>query len=171
MGPAGVVSPNFCGAVEKHALKLVANANNGQPASLLKGASEMDRLRLKQYLEAAGVPEDSYLLVGLDPPKAVREGACIVRPNQRSWEVLMWEPASRPRSFIFLNEDLACGYALDVLTPSRRSAPIDRGRRAGGGHPQPSRDGGARRPQCGRREVVASGLDPGPRPEGLSDFS
>jgi hypothetical protein len=83
----------------------------------------MDRLRLKQYLEAAGVPEDSYLLVGLDPPKAVREGACIVRPNQRSWEVLMWEPASRPRSLIFLNEDLACSYALDVLTQAAARRP------------------------------------------------
>lgn len=84
----------------------------------------MDRLRLKQYLEAAGVPEDSYLLVGLDPPKAVREGACIVRPNQRSWEVLTWEPASRPRSLTFLNEDLACGYALDVLIPAAARRPL-----------------------------------------------
>jgi hypothetical protein len=78
----------------------------------------MDRLRLKQYLEAAGVPEDRYLLVGLDPPRAVREGACIVRPNQRSWEVLVWEPAGTAPSLTFLNEDQACGYALDVLTPA-----------------------------------------------------
>ena len=84
----------------------------------------MDRLRLKQYLEAAGVPEDSYLLVGLDPPKAVREGACIVRPNQRSWEVLMWEPARRAPSLTFLNEDLACGYALDVLTRAATPRPL-----------------------------------------------
>jgi hypothetical protein len=103
---------------EKHALKLVSDAKNGQPASLLKGASEMDRLRLKQYLEAAGVPEDKYLLVGLDPPRAVREGACIVRPNQRSWEVLVWEPAGMAPSLTFLNEDQACGYALDVLAPA-----------------------------------------------------
>ena len=82
----------------------------------------MDRLRLKQYLEAAGVPEDRYLLVGVDPPRAVREGACIVRPNQRSWEVLVWEPARLAASLSFVNEDQACGYALDVLTPpaSRR---------------------------------------------------
>ncbi len=84
----------------------------------------MDRLQLKQCLQAAGVPEDSYLLVGLDPPKTVREGACIVRPNQRSWEVLMWEPASRPWSRIFPNEDLACGYALDVLTPAAARRPL-----------------------------------------------
>lgn len=110
---------------EKHALKLVADAKNGQPASLLKGASEMDRLRLKQYLEAAGVPEDRYLLVGLDPPRAVCEGACIVRPNQRSWEVLVWEPAGlAARSLTFLNEDQACGYALDVLTPAARNRPL-----------------------------------------------
>ena len=83
----------------------------------------MDRLRLKQYLEAAGVPEDRYLLVGVDPPHAVREGACIVRPNQRSWEVLVWEPARLAALLSFVNEDQACGYALDVLTPaaSRRS--------------------------------------------------
>jgi hypothetical protein len=82
----------------------------------------MDRLRLKQYLEAAGVPEDRYLLVGVDPPRAVREGACIVRPNQRNWEVLVWEPARLAASLSFVNEDQACGYALDVLTPpaSRR---------------------------------------------------
>ncbi len=41
----------------------------------------MDRLRLKQYLEAAGVPEDRYLLVGVDPPRAVREG-CLHRAAQ-----------------------------------------------------------------------------------------
>jgi hypothetical protein len=102
----------------------VTDANNGQPASLLKEASEVDRLQLKQYLQAAGVTEDSYLLVGLDPPKAVREGACIVRPNQRSWEVLMWEPASRPWSRLFLNEDLACGYALGVLTSTAAQRPL-----------------------------------------------
>jgi hypothetical protein len=124
VGAGGGVAHNFCGAVEKHALKLVANANNGRPASLLKEASEVDRLQLKQYLQAAAVPEDRYLLVGLDPPKAVREGACIVRPNQRSWEVLMWEPASRPWSRIFLNEDLACAYALDVLPPAAARRPL-----------------------------------------------
>jgi hypothetical protein len=118
------VGHHFSGAAEKHALILVTNANNGQPASLLKEASEVDRLQLKQFLQAAGVPEDSYLLVGLDPPKAVREGACIVRPNQRSWEVLMWQPASRPWSRIFLNQDLACGYALDVLTSSAARRPL-----------------------------------------------
>jgi hypothetical protein len=78
----------------------------------------MDRLRLKQYLEAAGVAEDRYLLVGLDPPRPVREGACIVRPNQHSWEVLVWEPARLAASLTFVNEDQACGYALDVLTPA-----------------------------------------------------
>jgi hypothetical protein len=108
----------------KHALKLVSDAKNGQPASLLKEASEMDRLRLKQYLEAAGVPEDKYLLVGLDPPRAVREGACIVRPNQRTWEVLVWEPAGIVPSRTFLNEDQACGYALDVLTPAAKGRPL-----------------------------------------------
>jgi hypothetical protein len=102
----------------------VSDAKNGQPASLLKGASEMDRLRLKQYLEAAGVPEDKYLLVGLDPPRTVREGACIVRPNQRSWEVLVWEPAGMAPSLTFLNEDQACGYALDVLAPAAQHRPF-----------------------------------------------
>jgi hypothetical protein len=83
----------------------------------------MDRLRLKQYLEAAGVPEDRYLLVGLDPPRAVREGACIVRPNQHSWEVLVWEPARLVASLSFVNEDQACGYALDVLKPAAGRRP------------------------------------------------
>lgn len=86
----------------------------------------MDRLQLKQYLDAAGVPEDRYLLVGLDPPRTVREGACIVRPNQRSWEVLVWEPVRLQPSLTFLNEDEACEYVLDVLTgheaPSRVAA-------------------------------------------------
>lgn len=76
----------------------------------------MDRLQLKRCLEAAGVPEDRYLLVGLDPPRTVREGACIVRPNQQSWEVLVWEPVRLRPSLSFLNEDQACEYVLDVLT-------------------------------------------------------
>jgi hypothetical protein len=80
----------------------------------------MDRLRLKECLEAAGVPEDRYLLVGLDPPRALREGACIVRPNQRAWEVLIWEPARLAALLTFLNEDQACYYALDVLTTAAR---------------------------------------------------
>jgi hypothetical protein len=80
----------------------------------------MDRLRLKECLEAAGVPEDRYLLVGVDPPRAVREGACIVRPNQRAWEVLIWEPARLAALLSFLNEDQACGYALDVLTTAAK---------------------------------------------------
>ncbi len=84
----------------------------------------MDRLRLKQYLDAAGVPEDRYLLVGLDPPRALREGACIVRPNQHNWEVLVWEPARLVASLSFVNEDQACGYALDVLTPAASRRPL-----------------------------------------------
>ncbi|HXW82314.1 MAG TPA: hypothetical protein VEJ84_22645 [Acidimicrobiales bacterium] len=76
----------------------------------------MDRLQLKQCLQAAGVAEDRYLLVGLDPPRAVREGARIVRPNQRSWEVLVWEPVRLQPSLTFLNEQEACEYVLDVLT-------------------------------------------------------
>jgi hypothetical protein len=86
----------------------------------------MDRLRLKQCLEAAGVPEDRYLLVGLDPPRAVRGGACIVRPNQRSWEVLIWEPAKLVASLSFVNEGQACDYALDVLTAAAgyRGVPV-----------------------------------------------
>jgi hypothetical protein len=78
----------------------------------------MDRLRLKQYLEAARVPADMYLLVGVDPPRAVSEGACIVRPNQYSWEVLVWEPARLTAPLTFVNEDQACSYALDRLTPA-----------------------------------------------------
>jgi hypothetical protein len=76
----------------------------------------MDRLQLKQCLQAAGVPDDRYLLVGLDQPRAVREGACIVRPNQRSWEVLVWEPVRLQPSLTFLNEGEACEYVLDILT-------------------------------------------------------
>jgi hypothetical protein len=84
----------------------------------------MDRLRLKECLDAARVPEDRYLLVGLDPPRAVREGACIVRPNQRNWEVLIWEPARLAALLTFLNEDQACDYALDVLTTAA-SPPVE----------------------------------------------
>ena len=76
----------------------------------------MDLQQLKQCLLAAGVPEDSYLLVGLDPPRAVREGACIVRPNQRTWEVFVWRPVRVEPSLTFLNEDEACERALDMLT-------------------------------------------------------
>lgn len=83
----------------------------------------MDRLQLKECLDAASVPEDRYLLVGLDPPRAVREGACIVRPNQRSWEVLIWEPAGLAAALSFLNEEQACDYALDLLTAAASTPP------------------------------------------------
>jgi len=76
----------------------------------------MDRLQLKHCLEAACVPEDRYLLVGVDPPRTVREGACIVRPNQRNWEVLTWEPVRLRPCLTFLTEEQACEYVLDVLT-------------------------------------------------------
>jgi hypothetical protein len=75
----------------------------------------MNRLHLKQCLDAAGIPEDHYLLVGLDPPRALREGACVLRPNQRDWEVLVWQPIRSRVSLTFLNEDQACDYLLDVL--------------------------------------------------------
>jgi hypothetical protein len=99
--------------------------DSGQPGFILKEASAMDRLRLRECLEAAGVPEDRYLLVGLDPPRAVREGACIVRPNQRRWEVLVWEPARMVAALSFLNEDQACDYALDVLTAAAGRRPLE----------------------------------------------
>ena len=57
----------------------------------------MDLQQLKHCLLAAGVPEDGYLLVGLDAPRPVREGACIIRPNQRTWEVLVWRPYASSR--------------------------------------------------------------------------
>jgi hypothetical protein len=75
----------------------------------------MDRLELKQHLQAGGVREDRYLLVGLDPPRAVEEGACIVRPNQHSWEVLVWAPVKSHVSLTFSNEDEACEYVLNTL--------------------------------------------------------
>jgi hypothetical protein len=78
----------------------------------------MNRLHLKQCLDAAGIPEDRYLLVGLDPPRALREGAWVVRPNQRDWEVLVWQPVRSRVSLTFLNEDQACGYVLEVLAPA-----------------------------------------------------
>ena len=76
----------------------------------------MDLQQLKHRLLAAGVPEDGYLLVGLDAPRAVREGACIVRPNQRTWEVLVWRPVRVEPSLTFLSEDEACEQALGMLT-------------------------------------------------------
>jgi hypothetical protein len=76
----------------------------------------MDRKQLKQCLQAAAVPEDRYLLVGLDAPRTVGEGACILRPNQRSWEVLVWESMRMHPSLTFLSEDEACEYVLTVLT-------------------------------------------------------
>jgi hypothetical protein len=87
----------------------------------------MDRFQLKQYLDAAGVAEDNYLLVGLDRPRPVREGACIVRPNQRSWEVLVWQPARLAPSFTFLNEEQACDCALDILAPAGERRPVEAG--------------------------------------------
>jgi hypothetical protein len=78
----------------------------------------MDLQQLKRCLLAAGVAEDGYLLVGLDAPRAVREGAWIIRPNQRSWEVFVWRPVRVEPSLTFLSEDEACEYALDVLTSS-----------------------------------------------------
>ncbi len=98
----------------------------------------MDRLQLKQRLDAAGVPEDSYLLVGLDQPRAVREGACIVRPNQRSWEVLVWEPARLAPSFTFLNEEQACDHALDILAPAAERRPPEAGRAVTGAELMPA---------------------------------
>ncbi len=76
----------------------------------------MDLQQLKHCLQAAGVPEEVYLLIGLDPPRAVREGACIIRPNQRSWEVFVWRPVRVEPSLSFLTEDEACEYVLEVLT-------------------------------------------------------
>jgi hypothetical protein len=115
----------------------------------------MDRLRLKQYLEAAGVPEDKYLLVGLDPPRAVCEGACIVRPNQRSWEVLVWEPAGMAASSLtFINEDQACGYALDVLTRAARHRPLAAANGNGGQRARASQSRPARAPGAAALTVV-----------------
>lgn len=79
----------------------------------------MDRVQLRQRLRAAGVAEDRYLLVGLDPPRSVSAGACIVRPNERSWEVLVWEPRRAQPSLTFLTEAEACEYVLTVLTVGR----------------------------------------------------
>jgi hypothetical protein len=76
----------------------------------------MHRLQLKHYLEAAGVPEDRYLLVGVDPPRPVREGAFVVRPNERKWEVLVWRPTAARPAISFLTEAQACEYVLDMLT-------------------------------------------------------
>jgi hypothetical protein len=80
----------------------------------------MDLHQLKHCLQAAGVPENEYLLVGLDPPRTVTEGACIVRPNQHSWEVLVWQPVHREPSVTFLSEEDACEYMLNVLAGPRR---------------------------------------------------
>jgi hypothetical protein len=97
----------------------------------------MDRLQLKECLEAASVPQDRYLLVGLDPPRAVREGACIVRPNQRSWEVLIWEPVRLAAALSFLNEEQACNYALDFLTAPPSTPRFDTIEEAEQGHSAP----------------------------------
>ncbi|HTV12610.1 MAG TPA: hypothetical protein VME20_12205 [Acidimicrobiales bacterium] len=75
----------------------------------------MRRLQLKHYLDAAGVGEDKYLLVGVDPPRTVCEGAWILRPNQRDWEVLAWRPVRLAPSLMFLTEEQACQYVLDML--------------------------------------------------------
>lgn len=76
----------------------------------------MDLQQLKHCLQAAGIPESGYLLVGLDPPRAVQEGACIIRPNQRNWEVFVWRPVRVEPSLTFLSEEEACEYVLGVLT-------------------------------------------------------
>jgi hypothetical protein len=76
----------------------------------------MDLQQLKHCLQAAGVPEDGYLLIGLEAPRAVREGACIIRPNQRSWEVFLWRPVRLEPSLTFLSEEEACEHVLDLLT-------------------------------------------------------
>ena len=102
--------------------------------SLQEGGKRMHRLQLKHYLEAAGVPEDRYLLVGVDPPRPVSEGACILRPNQRSWEVLVWRPVPLRPSLTFLTEQEACEYVLDALT----AQPV----------------AGARGPEAGRSETA-----------------
>ena len=82
----------------------------------------MHRLQLKHCLEAAGVAEDKYLVVGVDPPHAVSEGACILRPNERSWEVLVWRPSRSQPPLSFLSEDDACEYVLDTLTAGLAAA-------------------------------------------------
>jgi hypothetical protein len=92
----------------------------------------MDRLQLKQCLQAAGIPEDRYLLVGLEQPRSVREGACVVRPNERNWEVLIWEPTHIRPSLTFLNEDEACDRVLDILTGTGERASAARPSTAAG---------------------------------------
>lgn len=85
----------------------------------------MDRRQLKQYLQAAAVPEDRYLLVGLDAPRTVGEGACILRPNQRTWEVLVWETRRLHPSLTFLRESEACEYVRTVLTGDASATVIE----------------------------------------------
>ncbi len=113
----------------------------------------MDRLQLKHYLEDAGVAEDRYLLVGVNAPRPVGPGACIVRPNQRSWEVLVWGPVRLQLSLTFLAESEACEYVLDVLTadlprvaPSLAAAQV------------PARAGAA--PRSGQKESDVAELVP-----------
>jgi hypothetical protein len=127
----------------------------------------MDLQQLKHCLLAAGVPEDGYLLVGLDAPRPVREGACIVRPNQRTWEVLVWRPVRVEPSLTFLSEDEACEHALDVLTsaittaqgttttsPRAPTAPQD----------APAVPGSSVTPSGRDRHALSSGnVNPGPR--------
>lgn len=85
----------------------------------------MDRLQLREHLQAAGVPEDLYMLVGLDAPRSVREGACVLRPNEHSWEVVVWGPARPGPTLVFMTEAEACYYVLHLLTasPAPRPAP------------------------------------------------
>ena len=83
----------------------------------------MDRLQLKGCLQAAGVPEERYLLVGVDAPRTVREGAWVLRPNQHFWEVLKWEPRRSTPSTTFLNEQEACTFVLGALT-GQSSPPV-----------------------------------------------
>ena len=60
-------------------------------------------------------PKTATCWSGLDPPRSVREGACIVRPNQHSWEVLVWSPVDPHLVLTFSNEDEACEYLVNTL--------------------------------------------------------
>ncbi|HTW10300.1 MAG TPA: hypothetical protein VME46_22540 [Acidimicrobiales bacterium] len=120
---------------------LILVASVAYLGSRQEGVQGMDRLRLKRCLEAAGVPADRYLLVGVDAPKSLSEGACVVRPNQRNWEVLVREPVHTHPTLVFVTEAEACEYVLDALTTAAattvRARPGRPAEIAGAGATQP----------------------------------
>lgn len=86
----------------------------------------MNRQELKERLVAAGVPDSSYFIVGVDSQETPGKGGgfgelVITRANDdRGWRLLTEERGRIQRETIFPTEAAACDAAWEELKPRNR---------------------------------------------------